>query len=69
MYVLHTRRSPVRNTDRKFKEKLNLQLLIQWEQSNWTFLLRRAAEHMATSCNHTLKGEIASAQHRTTAPT
>jgi len=30
------------------------------------FLLRRAAEHVATSCKHTLKGEVASALHKNT---
>jgi hypothetical protein len=60
VYVIHTGRSPVRNIDIKLKEKLNLQLLIQWEHSNWMFLLRRAAELVATSCKHTLKGEAAS---------
>lgn len=69
VYGLHIRISPVRNIDIKFKEKMNLQLIIQWKHSNWMFHLRRAAEHVATSCRHTLKGEVASAQHRTTTPT
>jgi len=51
VYVLHICISPVKNIDIKFKEKLNLQLFIQWEHSNWMFHLRRATEHVQPHAN------------------
>jgi hypothetical protein len=69
VYILHTCRSPVRNNDIKFERKAEFIYADSIGNSNWMFLLRRAAEHVATSCKHTLKGEVASAQHKTTTPT